>query len=62
MTEFVGASARPSPQSSRTAHFAQYPLRRRILLSQLPLTISAVLVTLAVDLIIGLLNPKARLS
>ena len=48
MTEFVGASARPSPQSSRTAHFAQYPLRRRILLSQLPLTISAVLVTLAV--------------
>src|SRR5699024_8464236 len=50
MTEFVGASARPSPQSSRTAHFAQYPLRRRILLSQLPLTISAVLVTLAVQM------------
>jgi len=30
------------------SHFSQYPLRRRILLSQLPLTISAALVALAV--------------
>ena len=40
-----GAAA---PPSDRGRHFAQLPLRWRILLSQLPLTVSAVLVTGAV--------------
>ena len=48
MTNLVGPLVGVAPQSSRSAHFTEYPLRRRILLSQLPLTISAVLVTLAV--------------
>lgn len=46
-TKDSGAGGRPG---SRARHFAQYPLQFRILLSQLPLTISAVLVAVAVML------------
>ena len=37
-----------APRRERGQYFAQYPLRHRVLLSQLPLTISAVLVAIAV--------------
>lgn len=53
-THSTSDHAVPGPPSATArhpgSHFAQYPLRRRILLSQLPLTISSLLVTLAVVL------------
>src|SRR5699024_1761773 len=47
------ADGTPSPTAARggARHFVHFSLRRRVLMSQLPLTDSAVLVTLAVLLI-----------